>query len=221
METRTPTAATSAYDRTAGRVWGVLRAAAVLLIVVTMTTQIVDAATHNAYQPVQYFSYLSVDTSMIEAATLILAADVAWKAGSETPSFTAVRMAVLTHAIVMAFGYLIIMRAMPSTGYSTIPWPQWAMHVWVPAYILLDWLFAPGRRSLEWRSIWVVTVFPTVWLVYTFVRGFLTGEYPYAFLSPAEGGWGSVLLHLAGLTGLAFAVGAGAIWLSRRSHRGK
>ena len=40
-----------------------------------------------------------------------------------------------------------------------------------PLLMVIDWLFAPGRRRLEWKVIWTIVVFPLVWAVYTMIRG--------------------------------------------------
>ncbi len=37
--------------------------------------------------------------------------------------------------------------------------------------------------------------FPSAWLLYTLVRGPVAGWYPYPFLDPAHGGYGSVALY--------------------------
>ena len=60
------------------------------------------------------------------------------------------------------------------------------------------------RRALVWLG------FPLVWTGFTLVRGEIDGRYPYPFLNPANGGYGTVGLYCVGILALFLAV----IWLT-------
>jgi hypothetical protein len=87
----------------------------------------------------------------------------------------------------------------------------------VPILILLDWLLSPGRPALPWRAIGVAVAYPIAWIAYTLIRGAIADYYPYPFLDPANGGWGSVAIYVVALTGFLVGVAALAIVYSR--HR--
>lgn len=56
------------------------------------------------------------------------------------------------------------------------------------------------RRPLAWM------VYPLAFLVYSWIRGAITGWYPYDFLNPTlPGGWGVVLVT-AGIVLVAFLI---------------
>jgi len=78
------------------------------------------------------------------------------------------------------------------------------MHVWIPIFILLDWLLSPGRLRLLWTGLRIVIIYPVVWLAFTLIRGAFTGWYPYPFLEPSTG-WLSVTVYVVGIA--AFIVG--------------
>ena len=72
---------------------------------------------------------------------------------------------------------------------------------------MADWLIAPPHGPLGLRRVaWPWLVPPVVWTSVTLVRGALDGWYPYPFLNPANGGYGTVALYCTAILALALAV---------------
>lgn len=196
--------------------FGLLRLIAALLLVTSITTEIVDRVTHNSWLPWTYFSYFSIETALIATVVLFAGGVNALRLRQESERFTAVRMSLLVYALMTAGVYAVLLRFQADTSYATIFWPKEVIHLWVPLYILFDWIFAPGREPLRWKWLWTTLVFPVLWVIYTYTRGAITGEYPYRFLSPeSSGGWLGVAAYLLGIGLFALAVAAGALWMSR------
>ncbi len=189
-----------------------LRLVAGLALLTTIVIQIADRVVNNAFDPWEYFSYFTIDSSLINIVVFIVGGFMALKLTTDTELYTKVRMATLAYAVVTAGVYNLLLRNIPYAGsFVGLQWPNEIIHVWVPLFILLDWLFSPGRPALPWNSLRLVVVFPVAWLIYTLMRGAASGGqiYPYPFLNPATAGWGSVLAYIVGLT--AFLVGIGAL----------
>jgi hypothetical protein len=112
------------------------------------------------------------------------------------------------------------LRGLPPTGYVGIGWPKEVEHVWIPIYILIDWLFATGRAQLAWRWVWAAIAYPLAWCAFTLIRGAATDWYPYPFLNPNEpGGWPSVIMYILGIA--AFIVGLGFLLVRYSRWRGQ
>ncbi|WP_136640714.1 Pr6Pr family membrane protein [Subtercola vilae] len=193
------------------RAVGAVRLLVGLGLLATIVIQIADRVVHNAFDPWEYFSYFTIETSLFNIVVLVVGGVMALRLARDTTLYTTVRMATLTYAIVTAAVYNLLLRGAPSPGFQGLSWPNEIVHVWVPIIIVLDWLLSPGRPALRWRTLWVVVTYPIAWAVYTFVRAAASGGtiYPYPFLNPANGGWGSVIGYIVGLT--AFLVGLGAL----------
>ena len=91
--------------------------------------------------------------------------------------------------------YNVLLRGIELPQGATLGWSNEMLHVIAPILMLLDWLFAPGRNRLDWKTIWVIVSFPLVWGIYTLIRGpFVVDEvsgkdywYPYPFMNPNIG----------------------------------
>ncbi|MGQ7295658.1 Pr6Pr family membrane protein [Quadrisphaera sp. KR29] len=83
-------------------------------------------------------------------------------------------------------------------------------HQLVPVAFPVVWLLFGPRPRLTWRVVALAFAWPVVWMAYTFVRGAVTGWYPYPFLDAAElGFWPALagaLVVLAGAAALAVVV---------------
>lgn len=101
-----------------------------------------------------------------------------------------------------------------------------------PLALILDWLFAPGRRRLSWAVVPALLAFPVAWFVYTSVRAPLVYDqmkheqvwYPYPFLDPrladppiVPGGMIAVVFYVAAMTAVFASAGWLTVLISRRS----
>jgi uncharacterized membrane protein len=200
----------------ARRITGVLRITAGLLVVVAVTSQITDQVLNGAFQPTRYFSYFTVLSSLINIAVLVAGGVIALRWRRDAGMFTAVRMSTVAYAAVTAVVYHLLLRNLPSDGFVGITWPGDLLHVWIPIFIVLDWLFAPGRPALGWGRVWYAISFPIVWVAFTLVRGVVTGWYPYPFLDPdAPEGPVSVIAYIVAISLFIIAIACIAIAVSR------
>lgn len=180
---------------------------------------------------VNFFSFFTIESNLAAVAVLLIgAAIVATRAGEEPHWFAVLRATVVTYMVTTGIVYNLLLRGVELPQGSTLPWSNEVLHVVGPVWMLLDWMFAPGRRPLAWRSIRIIVVFPILWAVYTLVRGPFTpdevrGEptwYPYPFLDPglSENGYLSVAFYVVLIAAVIGLVGAGVIWISRRVRPG-
>jgi hypothetical protein len=200
----------------------VLRLAAGLALLTTIVIQITDRVVNNAFDPWEYFSYFTIESSLINIVVFVVGGFMALRLATDTTLYTTIRMSALTYAVVTAGVYNLLLRGLPYSGtFEGLQWPNEVIHVWVPIFLLLDWLFSPGRPALPWKSLRVVVVFPVAWLLYTLMRGAASGGeiYPYPFLDPAGAGWGSVVAYIVGLTAFLVAIGALAVTHGRARAR--
>jgi hypothetical protein len=202
------------------KVVGAVRLLAAFGLLVTLVIQVADRVVNNAFDPWEYFSYFTIETSLMNIVVFVAGGVLALRMPRDTALFTTVRMATLTYAIVTAGVYNVLLRSVHHDGFQGLGWPNEVIHVWIPLLIVLDWLISPGRPALGWRALRVVMIYPVAWLAYSLVRGAVSnGIYPYPFLDPATAGWGSVIGYIVALSCVLVGLGALAVLYSRRVER--
>ncbi|QWT23825.1 Pr6Pr family membrane protein [Subtercola sp. PAMC28395] len=191
---------------------------------------------------VNFFSFFTVDSNAASVVVLLVGAGLAIRQGglsggsrysdqvvySDPLLYTTVRASVVTYMVTTGIVYNLLLRGIALPQGTTVAWSNEILHVVGPIYLLLDWLFAPGRVPLDWKRLWAIIAFPVVWVAYTLVRGPLaidqaTGKpwYPYPFLNPttSAAGYASVAFYVVLIAVVISALGAGAIWVSRRPSK--
>ena len=203
------------------RLVGVLRILLAALVLTAIITQITDQLLNNAFDPASYFGYFTIQSGLMNVVVLAVGGVLALRLAAEPELLARVRMSTLSYAVITGVVYNLLLRNLPPDGsFVGISWPNEVLHVWAPALIVLDWLFAPGRPALAWKRIWFALVYPLTWLAYALLRGTFTDWWTYPFLNPGEpGGWPSVLMYIVVIAGVIVAISAVAIGLSRIGRR--
>lgn len=174
-----------------------------------------------------FFSYFTIQTSLFHAVVFGVGA---WfllaRRGTEPDWFGVLRTAATTYTVTTGAVYNVLLRGLPQELGLEQPWANEILHTIVPVYALLDWLLAPGRSRVRWRTVGGIVVYPVLWAVYTLVRApFVLDEgtgnpwwYPYPFLDPngSAGGYGSVAVWIGVLAVAITATATVLVGISRR-----
>ncbi|MGO1855293.1 MAG: Pr6Pr family membrane protein [Microbacteriaceae bacterium] len=240
---RVPSPTGSRSARVIATIWPYARLAVAALLLVAVAMQFQRTVSVYAAMPEPYashvptlvanfFSYFTNLANIATAATLIAGAVWALTRGRSAkhePRWLAVALVCTTSCMVVTgvvYNALLRDTADPLTF---LRFSNEVVHVVGPLFLLADLLLAPKRRTLAWRSIWVVVAIPIAWCAYTLVRapfiiepstGF-TGFYPYPFLNPrVQDGFAGVAAYIAVLSVVVAAVAVAVIAVSRaRAHR--
>ena len=174
-----------------------------------------------------FLSFFTIDSNIAAVVVLAIGAVLLVTRSDDDPGwFTALRAAVVTYMVTTGVVYNLLLRNIPLPQGQTVAWSNEVLHVIAPLYLLLDWLFAPGRAPLRRRVVWGIAAFPIVWAVYTLLRAPIAAEpitgkqpwYPYPFLNPATSanGYLSVAFYIVLIAAVILCAGYGVVWVSRR-----
>ena len=176
---------------------------------------------------VNFFSYFTIQTTLYHAVVLLLGT---WallrRPGPEPARLGSLRAAATTYTVTTGIVYNALLRGIPLPAGLEQPWSNEVLHLIAPLYAVLDWLLAPGRQPVRWRTVGWIVVYPVLWAGYTLLRApFVVDEatgaaywYPYPFLDPHASGYGSVALWVAVLAVAITVLAAAAVGISRRTR---
>ncbi len=188
-----------------------LRFLAAIALLGSIVWQIADRVANNLFRPEEYFSYFTIQSSLI--AGVVMAAS-GWWALNETPEtrvMSLMRMSVVTFAVVVALVYNLLLRGTAGSpldaGYVWPVLPNELLHVWAPVLILIDWLFSRRSLAIRFRAAFWVWAFPFAWLAFSIIRGSITGWWPYWFIDPTgEAGIPGMLTYIFGIMAFLYVV---------------
>lgn len=184
-----------------------------LLVLAAIATQLADLAGRGVLDPLHYFSYFTIDSNLLAAAVfLILAA----RRGERSARFEMVRG---VSVICMTVTGIVFTVLLSGTDVDTaIPWVNDVVHSVMPIVVAVDWLLDPPRTRLTYRQglSWVVV--PAIWLAYTLVKGPILDKYPYPFLDPANGGYGTVAVYCFAILAVMGVLCLAAVWVANAAN---
>lgn len=199
-------------------VLGLVRGASALLvffaIVVQMTTNI-GAGTFN---PTRFFAFFTILSNLFGAALFLVLA-LNWRsARSGTADF--LRGASVVYLTVT---FIVVIWLLSGADLQVaIPWVDFVLHKLFPVVVVLDWIVDPPVTRLTYRLGLRWLAYPIVWVAFTLGRGAFEGWYPYPFLNPANGGYGSVAFYFVAILIGFVGISAVMVWLGKAMReRGK
>ena len=176
---------------------------------------------------VNFFSFFTIDSNLGTIVVgLVGAFYLITRKGGDPAWFNNFRAAIVTYMVVTGVVYNLLLRGIELPQGTTVPWSNEILHVVAPAYLLIDWLLAPGRTPLTYRAVWGIVIFPIVWGVYTLIRGPITPDevfgqpfwYPYPFMNPntSPNGYFSVAFYIILIAAVIGLTAVGTVWVSKK-----
>lgn len=197
---------------TSTRIVAILRWLGAATILSSVVWQVTDRLAHNLFRPAEYFSYFSIQGTLIAAVMLAYTGWLSWSGTLEKKQVTIARISATTYSLVTALVYNLLLRNsagdIRDAGYAWPVVPNEIMHVWAAVIMLLDLLVVAGAFKLKLRASLWVALYPLAWLTFSVTRGILDGWWAYWFLNPNEpGGIPGMLQYVGGITVLMIGLG--------------
>ena len=177
------------------RVLTVVRLVGVVLVVAAIVAQAKVGIDAGAFDPARFFAYFTIQSNIIGVVTLLL---VLASRGGERPRALELLRGAAAVYLSVTFVVVIVLLSNVDVGLQ-LPWVDVVLHKVFPVIVVADWLLDPPHHRLDIRDTVYWLIYPAIWVAFTLVRGASDGWYPYPFLDPANGGYGSVAIAIVGV----------------------
>ena len=158
-------------------------------------------AVQGGFDPVNYVSYFTIQTTTIAALVLIAAAI---KRPEERPHWLDWWRGAAAVYLTVTFVVVIVLL---EQRFGWNDWTDFVTHKLLPLAVVADFLLIdrPRNRLTARDGLWFAA-YGVAWLTYTAIHGAVSGWYPYPFLDPNAAG-----LTLAVVTSGVIVVAAMAL----------
>jgi len=162
-----------------------------------------------------FVSYFTIISNTLIALAMTIVGFAPRSASGRYISKPQVLSALALYIIIVALVYNINLRnTWAVTGLLSLT--DYFIHVFIPVAYLVYWFLYTPKKSLVWKHAGLWLILPFVYLVYSLIRGAVTGWYPYPFANVTHLGYRQVLINSAVVT-LGFAlVGLFLVFINRR-----
>ncbi|MBL7724254.1 MAG: Pr6Pr family membrane protein [Chitinophagaceae bacterium] len=161
-----------------------------------------------------FFSYFTILTNLLVALCLTYPLVVPSSIPGRFFSSIKVQSAIAVYIFIVGLVYNLILRGLISPrGMAWVA--DNLLHVAVPVLFTSYWLiFTPGR-VLQWKNILSWLIFPSIFLIYSLIRGPVADWYPYPFLHAGKLGYEKVTMNALLVLGAFLITGLAMIAYNR------
>jgi hypothetical protein len=184
-----------------------------VLIVVAVTGTFFDTASRGAVNPFNFFGYFTIQSNLFYAAALAVAVLIEVRREPVTDLMLMVRASITTYLVIVGSVYAALLAPL-GVGSIEPAWANVVLHMVTPVFAVLEWLTAADRRRIPFSRLWMLLVYPFVWIVVILIRGATDGWVPYPFLDPAAG-YVVLAMYVVAILVAMLAVGSLVILASR------
>jgi hypothetical protein len=181
---------------TLGQVLRITRLASVVVVVAAIVTQAVVLANAGAFDPTRFFAFFTILSNLIGVAAFV------WLlARGDRPRSRGLELLRGAAAVYLTVTFFVVIFLLSGVDVQLqLVWVDVVLHKIFPIVVVLDWVLEPPRTRLSFRDGLLWIAFPLVWTGLTLVRGSMDGWYPYPFLNPVNGGYGTVAVTVVAVT---------------------
>ena len=210
---------------------GVFRLLVAVLEVIALIGNFQYVLGFRFFATTNFFSYFTVQSAIGAVVTLVIAGAFALLTPRDPAWLGILRTMVTVYVLVSGIVFGLIVAQASTRDYRVdVPWSDTLLHFVVPALAVVAWTtdsILGLNPRVPWSTVGWVLVYPSLWLVYTLVRGADVGWYPYFFLDEAQVGGAAgvvaycalVLVIFVAITAVLVAVNR-ALWRRARGRRG-
>lgn len=170
-----------------------------LLAFSALITQFVTRAQVKPFNPVNFFSFFTIESNIL-VAVILLFSSLGTALFGRSEQFGVLRGAATVYILKTGLIYFLLLRGLEESLQTAIPWVNTVLHYIMPLAMILDWVINPPTKTITWKQTASWLVFPLLYVVYSLIRGPFVNWYPYPFLDPRIGGYGRVFLYSIGIS---------------------
>jgi hypothetical protein len=169
-----------------------------LLILVAMITMVSVLIDEGVFVPLNFFTFFTILSNLLAMAVLLEGGRRMLTGAPPVPDM--IRGAAVVYMTVTYLVFAVLLRDLQEELQTHVAWVDAVFHRLAPVVLMIGWVVDPPRRAISFlRSLnWLY--FPMAWVVFTMIRGAIDGRYPYPFLDPVNGGYGTVFAYIAAVT---------------------
>jgi hypothetical protein len=189
-----------------------VRGATALIAIAAIIVQMKTLADAGVLDVVNFLSFFTIQSNVIGIVVLVI---LAMRPPGARPAWLESLRGAATVYLTVTFVVVIFLLNNVDVGLQLV-WVDIALHKLTPIVIVADWLLDPPTVRLSPRTALSWLIFPLVWLAYTMIRGPIAGWYPYPFLDPANGGYGTIAVTVVVILVAAAGLSLAYAWLGNR-----
>jgi len=145
------------------------------------------------FRVIDTLSYFTIWSVFLVALTMTL---IYKNPNSQNTKLHTLRLTSLMMISITAIFYILLL-SQDDDPQSWNVYTNFLNHYLTPAVTILVFVLFGPRKWFKFNTVFLALIIPTVFLIYTFIRGAIINKYPYPFLDVASEGYPATLNQVA------------------------
>jgi cytochrome bd-type quinol oxidase subunit 2 len=145
------------------------------------------------FRVIDTLSYFTIWSVFLVALTMTL---IYKNPDSQNTKLYTLRLTSLMMISITAIFYILLL-SQDDDPQSWNVYTNFLNHYLTPAVTILVFVLFGPRKWFKFKTVFLALIIPTVFLIYTFIRGAIINKYPYPFLDVASEGYPATLNQVA------------------------
>jgi hypothetical protein len=145
------------------------------------------------FRVIDTLSYFTIWSVFLVALTMTL---IYKNPNSQNTKLHTLRLTSLMMISITAIFYILLL-SQADDPQSWNVYTNFLNHYLTPAVTILVFVLFGPRKWFKFKTVFLALIIPTVFLIYTFIRGAIINKYPYPFLDVASEGYPATLNQVA------------------------
>jgi hypothetical protein len=158
---------------------------------------------------IRFFSFFTILTNTIVATYF------SWLLFNENKARISTLTAITVYITVVGLTYQVMLRHIwDPQGLQKVV--DELLHTIIPIGVIIYWFIYQNKSNLKYSNMFAWFIFPIAYVIYIFIRGHYSGEYPYPFIDVTKIGFTRALINSGFVTLMFIVLSSIFTFISRR-----
>lgn len=183
-----------------------------LLAICSITNEIIVLLSRGQFDVVNFFSYFTIESNLFAAIILLYSGNYVLTKRTLSPRLNWLRGASTLYMVITGIIFSLLLAGLENVELTAVPWDNTVLHYIMPIAVAALWLIDPPKQKFSYVKSLLWMLFPLGYGVYTWIRGAITGWYPYPFMNPEVSGIKGLVIVSVGIAVLSALLGWVLVW---------
>ena len=179
-----------------------------LLAISAIVNEITVLVSRGQFDLANFFSFFTIESNLFAAIILLYSGNYVLTKHAPSSRLNWLRGASTLYMAITGIIFSLLLAGLENVQLTAVPWDNTVLHYIMPIAVVGLWFIDPPKQTFSYTKSLIWILFPLGYGVYTWIRGAITGWYPYPFMNPDISGIGGLIV-----VSISIAIGSALLGL--------